>query len=126
MTNIPKYVIIYIKGTNNNTIVSVMDVCSRYTLYTCSGGLCTKLGREKGNTRIGSQLFENVSNYLTENKIENIEIRSRNVGSAYAKHLTSAVKLIISGLKNHYNLIRTINNTPLTHGYIRPQKPKKK
>lgn len=118
------YAIIHIYGTTNNTMCIVTDATMQFTLFRISGGLTTKAGRDKNSLKTAAKLFIELNNFLIEAKVKHIELRIRNKGSSYNKYITSAVKLLQKSLRTHYNVVRVLDVTPITHGYIKRQKIK--
>ena len=117
-------VIIHLYGTSNNTLVKCTDATRTVQLFKTSRGLHVKAGRDKNSLKTAAKFFVELNNFLTEYKTTCVEIRNRNKGSGYDKHLTSAIKLLLRSLKTNYNVFRTIDDTPITHGWIKRQKQK--
>jgi len=111
---------LYIYAKKNNLFLTVTDITGAERIFSSSGGLYTKQGREKRSQKIALIGWEKMQENLLEKKIKNITIFIRNKGGVYSKQKTLGLKTLLKNLPtNDFNIKEIVNNTPIAHGEIR-------
>jgi len=111
---------IFIYAKKNNTFLTVTDMTGAQRVFSSSGGLYTKTGREKKSQKIALVGWEKMIQNLLDKKITKVSIYFRNVGGVYSKQKTLALKTLLKNLPTHHFTIgEIVCNTPVAHGEIR-------
>jgi len=113
--------IIHIFAKKNNTFITVTDKTGAEKIFTHSGGLIAKSGRDKSGQKTGLQGWQNMIEDLTTKGITSAIIKFRNVGGVYSKLKTLALKTILKNVEvnSDVKIESILNVTPDAHGMIR-------
>jgi small subunit ribosomal protein S11 len=114
-------VIVNIFAKKNNTFITVTDLSGAEKIFTHSGGLLTKKGRDKSSQKIALQGWQNMIDDLSNKGITTGILKFRNVGGMYSKLKTLALKTLLKNVEvtPELKIQSIINTTPDAHGSIR-------